>query len=54
LGFDFPVVSAAQGGFAELQGSEGVQRFCIIRVAWGEERLPQVRACSYGSGLRSK
>jgi hypothetical protein len=33
-----------QGGFCELQGSEGVQRFCIIRVAWGEDRLPQVRS----------
>ena len=31
-----------QGGFSELQGSDGVQKFCIIRVQWGEERLPQV------------
>ena len=39
----FAHARAAQGGFSDLQGSEGIQRFCIIRVAWGEERLPQVR-----------
>ena len=32
-----------QGGFSELQGADGVQRFCIIKVEWGDERLPQVR-----------
>ena len=33
------------GGFADLQGSEGLQRFAIIRVRWDEERLPQAATC---------
>ena len=33
------------GGFASLQGSEGLQSFCVIRVRWGDERLPQASTC---------
>lgn len=33
------------GGFADLQGSEGVQPFCVIQVQWGDERLPQASTC---------
>lgn len=33
------------GGFACLQGSEGIQPFSVVKVRWDDERLPQAATC---------